>query len=55
MTVYVVEYYEYGQSYVVGVFLSEQGAQKAIEEYKKQDKEEGNDWDYSYNVYDVQD
>lgn len=54
MKVYVVEYYDYEESYVAGVFLSKQGAIEAIKKYEQQDKERCESWCYCYSEYEVQ-
>lgn len=53
--VYIVIYTNDETEGIGGVFLSELGAQKAIEEYEKEDNANGDIFSYFYDVYEVQD
>lgn len=55
MKVYVVIYSNDETEGIGGVFLSELGAEKAIEEYKKEDNANDDVFSYFYDVFEVQD
>lgn len=54
MKVYIVERFFYEESYIVGVYSTEEKAEKKIKECEEQDKSDGETWGYCCNECEVE-